>query len=205
MSYPACAAASPPCAAVSHNGTADHPHPQRWRGTWMSIVAKLSKWFRPIPRSTLARKTRRPLTYRPTIEVLEGRTLPAVITPFAVRFSANDTGDIVFAANTVVTARPSVNPPDSITRTATQVANAQGGTGLLLNNNDFIMAHVDVDADATTFNSSRANLNLPPGANVLFAGLYWGGDSNSALRNQVRLATPASGGYVNITGVVVGS
>ena len=38
------------------------------------------------------------------------------------------------------------------------------------------MVHVDVDSDPTTFDSSSAQLNLPQGATVLFAGLYWGGD-----------------------------
>ena len=37
------------------------------------------------------------------------------------------------------------------------------------------MTYVDVDSDATTFNSSRATLDLPAGAQVLAAFLYWGG------------------------------
>jgi uncharacterized repeat protein (TIGR01451 family) len=35
---------------------------------------------------------------------------------------------------------------------------------------------VDVDGDPSTVNSSRAELRLPPGAAVNWAGLYWGGD-----------------------------
>jgi uncharacterized repeat protein (TIGR01451 family) len=35
---------------------------------------------------------------------------------------------------------------------------------------------VDVDSDPSTVNSSRADLLLPPGATVGWAGLYWGGD-----------------------------
>ena len=39
-----------------------------------------------------------------------------------------------------------------------------------------IWYHVDPgDADPATFNSSSAQLDLPAGATVLFAGLYWGG------------------------------
>lgn len=55
------------------------------------------------------------------------------------------------------------------------------------------MVHVDVDGDATTFNSSSADLDLPDGATVLWAGLYWGATSTDAARGQVRLTTPAAG------------
>lgn len=117
------------------------------------------------------------------------------ITPFSPRFSTTDTGEIVFVANTVV--RPDPNDAGA--------ANAQNGIGTRLNNNDFTMVNVDVDGDVTTFNSSRADLNLPSGATVLFAGLYWGADSSSALHTQVRLATPASSAYTALTGVVLGA
>lgn len=152
-------------------------------------------FFRRRPLSPQANRRRR--TVKLSLEVLEGRTLPAVITPFTPRFSTNDTGDIVFAANTVVRADPS-NP---------NAANAQNGvgSGTAINNNGYTMVNVDVDGVASTFNSSRATLNLPAGATVLFAGLYWGAESASASRNQVLLDTPAAGGYVPVTGVVVGS
>src|SRR4051794_18857856 len=93
---------------------------------------------------------------------LEDRMLPAVITAFAPRFSANDNGDILFVANTVLTA-PS---------TDSDAANARNGVGTWVNNNDFSMVYVDVDGNSTTFNSSQATLVLPAGGTVLFAGLY---------------------------------
>lgn len=66
------------------------------------------------------------------------------------------------------------------------------------------MVNVDVDTDASTFNSSRARLNLPVGATVAFAGLYWGGFSTAASRNTVRLVTPSSAGaYTTLTATVV--
>ena len=66
------------------------------------------------------------------------------------------------------------------------------------------MVYVDVDADASTFNSSRATLNVPAGATVAFAGLYWGGFSTVASRNTVRLATPSSAGaYTTVTASIV--
>lgn len=117
------------------------------------------------------------------------------ITPFSPRFSATDTGEIVLVANTVV--QPDPSDPGAI--------DARNGVGTRLNNNNFTMVNVDVDSDVTTFNSSTADLNLPGGATVLFAGLYWGADSNSALRNQVLLATPAAGAYTTITGAVLGA
>ncbi|WP_237722831.1 hypothetical protein [Singulisphaera acidiphila] len=129
------------------------------------------------------------------LEELEGRIAPAVITPFTARFSANDTGDILFAANTLMTA-PASDPG---------AAAAQAGIGTALNNNNFSMVYVDVDSDPTTFNSSRADLHLPVGATVLFAGLYWGADSSSELRTQSLLQTPTSNGYLPIKGALVGA
>jgi len=104
-----------------------------------------------------------------------------VITSFAPRFSANVAGDITFIGNSLETC-PS---------TAVNCANARQGVGSVVNNNDFNMTYIDVDADTTTFNSSRASLNLPAGAQVLFAGLYWGADL-SAGTNGRAAPTPAN-------------
>jgi uncharacterized repeat protein (TIGR01451 family) len=115
---------------------------------------------------------------------------PAHSVAFTRRFQTNDKGDIVFVSNTIMTC-PTSNA---------NCTSAQAGTaGTNNQNNAFSMVYVDVDSDATTFNSSSSNLNLPSGSTVLWAGLYWSGDSNNAARNQVRLATPTSGGYTNIT------
>ncbi|MCC7370482.1 MAG: DUF11 domain-containing protein [Chloroflexi bacterium] len=119
---------------------------------------------------------------------------------FDIRYQTNTTGDVVFVSNTVMTC-----PGPGATCT-----NGRNGTGTSTNNNNFTMTYVDVDSDGTTFNSSRANLSLPAGATILFAGLYWGGDStagnsgaaapDTANRDQVRLATPASANaYTTIT------
>ena len=51
-------------------------------------------------------------------------------------------------------------------------AGAQAGGNV--NNNAFTMERVDIDGDATTFTSSSAELALPAGATILFAGLYYG-------------------------------
>ena len=140
---------------------------------------------------------RRPLA----AERLEPRLPLAVTTPFTVRYQTNDTGDITFAANTLMTAPAS--DPDAV--------NAQNGVGTKVANNEFLMTYVDVDSDPTTFNSSRSDLVMPAGSQVLFAGLYWGARTNgttvnatTALRNTVKFMTPG-GAYQTLTGSVIGT
>jgi uncharacterized repeat protein (TIGR01451 family) len=78
---------------------------------------------------------------------------------------------------------------------------AQNGTG---RNNGTQMTEVDVDADGTTTNSSTATLNLPAGSTVLFAGLYWAGQTGTAsARNSVRLRTPSSASYATISATTI--
>ena len=129
-------------------------------------------------------------------------TEAAVTTPFSVRFTANDTGNTTFAANTLMTA--SASDPAA--------QNAQNGVGTKLNNNDFIMTYVDVDTDPSTFNSSISRLNMPAGAQVLFAGLYWGARTNTTFptgltskRPLVKLKAPDDKAYRDLTGTVVGT
>ncbi|MEM8610761.1 MAG: GEVED domain-containing protein, partial [Cyanobacteria bacterium P01_H01_bin.105] len=76
------------------------------------------------------------------------------------------------------------------------------------NNGSLPMQMLDIDSDGSTFNSSSAQLNLPAGANVRFAALYWGGSlegfgttpaPNLTGFNQVSLQVPGSGSYQTIT------
>lgn len=149
--------------------------------------------------------------------VLLGLSSPAqagVIRNFTSRFSKNDTGDIQIVGNTLVTCSTTTGAAAS---SCTSALNGSG-TGNALNNNNYFMTNLDVDSDSTTFNSSSATFSLPAGATVLWAGLYWGADSsaaaaqttaptvpagsaapNAAQRNIVKFATPATGGYTNIT------
>lgn len=126
---------------------------------------------------------------------LERRILPALITPFASRFSTNTSGDILLVANTLLTA-----PATDAGATA-----AQAGTGTRLNDNDFAMTYVDVDGVASTFNSSQANLSLPSGGSVLFAGLYWGANSASTSRTTALFLTPGASNYTTLAGVSFGA
>jgi hypothetical protein len=125
-----------------------------------------------------------------------GTSAQAADRAFTVRFQTNDSGNIAFAANTIMTCPASA---------ATCAASQAGAPG---DNNDYVMRYVDVDSDATTFDSSSADLTLPAGASVLFAGLYWGGDTSAGTggadapdptaKGSVELAVPG-GAYTTVT------
>jgi uncharacterized repeat protein (TIGR01451 family) len=124
------------------------------------------------------------------IGVLALLVLPAisraqVVRAFTPRYTANLAGDITLIGNTLMTCGGGGS-----------CANGQNGTGGSVNNNDFSMQYVDVDGVGATFNSSEATLTLPPGATVLWAGLYWGGDSNDARRDEAEFAAPGLGSLV---------
>jgi uncharacterized repeat protein (TIGR01451 family) len=144
------------------------------------------------------------------LERLEDRLAPSIVTPFTPRFSANATGDIAIIGNTLETASTVNNSgltPADVTAAQNGVA---GPNGNHVDNNDWNMAYVNVDTTTPgVFNSSTSDLTLPTGATVLFAGLYWGSvtttPAQAAARNIVKFRTPTSGGYVSITGTVLGS
>jgi uncharacterized repeat protein (TIGR01451 family) len=144
------------------------------------------------------------------VAVLGLAALPAVAhaeRAFTPRFQANDTGSIVGVGNTLMTCKTSADDcSDSREHGPTTSSNSK------LNNDNWDMTYVDVDSDDATFNSSRATLNLPSGAQVLFAGLYWGGDSSGRgddappdddALDKVKLKVPGASAYTNITGTVL--
>jgi uncharacterized repeat protein (TIGR01451 family) len=51
---------------------------------------------------------------------------------------------------------------------------------------------VDVDADASTVDSSRADLTVPPGSVLTWAGLYWGGDRGAKCQAAPEASEPAT-------------
>ena len=115
---------------------------------------------------------------------------------FAPRFTLSAAGDILIAANMNI----HCSQAPAAAGSGANCTNAQTLGTLDRTNNLHSMVNVDIDSDPTTFNSSSARLNLPAGATVAFAGLYWGGQSLAASRNTVKLATPLSGGaYTTIT------
>lgn len=121
---------------------------------------------------------------------------------FTPRFSQNVQGEITVAANTLMTC------PETDTR----CPGAQAGTGSTLNNNQFRMGYVDIDGDPSTFNSSSAELTLPLGARVLFAGLYYGAKTsagtggtqapNTSARGTVKFKLPGGSAYQTLTAAV---
>lgn len=126
--------------------------------------------------------------------LLTGLLLPAPVQAdraFSQRFSTNINGDLVLIGNAQLSC-------------TTGVANcAAARAGGAYNNNAFTMTNVDVDSDGTTFNSTSANLNMPAGSTVVFAGLYWSGQSTDVNRSRVLLRTPTSFGYSVINAAVL--
>jgi large repetitive protein len=125
----------------------------------------------------------------------------SALTAATAKFQTNVSGDITLAANHNMTC-----------------------TSGCTTANSGVMAYVDVDGTGTsplaaggtvtTFNSSSADVVVPTGSTVLFAGLFWSGNlasganqggtggSNAptpANMNQVRFRTPALSGYTTIT------
>jgi len=110
-----------------------------------------------------------------------------VVRAFAPRFATNQRGDVTLIGNTLMSCSG-----------GGQCTNGRNGSGGNVNNNNFTMVYVDADTDATTFSASSATLALAPGASVLFAGLYWAGDTNNAARNTCRFRVPG-GTYATIS------
>jgi uncharacterized repeat protein (TIGR01451 family) len=125
----------------------------------------------------------------------------------SARFATNTQGDIAIAANSIESCL------DALTVCA-NVRNAVGGSGDSGNNNNSrTMTWIDADQDPATFDSSSADLTLPAGARVLFAGLYYGGrltkatggsdPPNTAARNTVLFKAPGDAGYRSVTATQV--
>jgi uncharacterized repeat protein (TIGR01451 family) len=141
-----------------------------------------------------------------------------IVRPFTVRYAINTNGDIAMAANTLLTCQPGT------VETQSGVACGDVQNGGVGDDNYFDMNYVNVDGDPATFDSSSANLSVPAGATVLFAGLYWGAAldqgetlpmqcypghprtgapaSNPAAATSALLQTPSSGGYVPVSASV---
>lgn len=138
-------------------------------------------------------------------------TVAQVAVPFTVRYQNNLKGDMTLIANSIVNRQDATNVPNTPYNLL--------GTDSEFNDN-LNMQYIDVDSDATTFNSSSASLTLPNGGcnKIVYAGLYWAatyrfnngystvaGDGDNIRTNdfnQVRLKLPG-GAYQNITGQII--
>lgn len=138
---------------------------------------------------------------------------------FATRNAFQLRGRTTIFGNPVTTCSSTTGPLAGNCATAQQTLVFPGpGTDVALTNNGYWMDYVDIDSDATTFNSSSATYNFPtgnPGFQIVWAGLYWAGDTssgstsngvptgetavNAAQRNQMLLQIPGSSTYQTIT------
>ena len=102
-----------------------------------------------------------------TVVVLPAPPASAVtVTPFTKVFSAQTNGSIAVTGNALLTCQDT----GRFSCANSLAGSGSGSTG----NNSLNMVALDADSDASTSNSSRAGLVLPPGATVMYAGLYWG-------------------------------
>lgn len=101
----------------------------------------------------------------------------AAARPFSIRFTTNTNGNVVQTGNTNMVCNPGV------------------GLGCNIINNNSNMIDFNGDTDPSTFNSSNANLTIPAGSTILWAGLYWGSRSASPYIGEVLFKTPTSFGY----------
>ena len=133
-------------------------------------------------------------------------------------FTANTTGDIVIRGNTLMTcpagskAMSNTGVVGTTTCESVQTAAASGG------NNYFLMSYVDVDSDSSTFNSSSAQVAIPTGATVLYAGLSWAANTgpgslsgtggpwlvgvaapDPSLKTQASFMAPGASSYSTVT------
>lgn len=118
----------------------------------------------------------------------------AVVRPFTTVFSQQTNGSIQITGNTVMTCG-----------TSTACVQAQTGAAAA-SNNSFTMTYLDVDSDATTTRSSSANLTIPTGGRVIYAGLFWGGartagnggTAATGTAENIKFRAPGQAGYTTL-------
>lgn len=124
---------------------------------------------------------------------------------FSKRFDATANGDIKLFGNTSMTCDAALTLDCAAARQGMAVTSQN-------NNNAHAMTYIDIDADSSTFSSSSASLTLPASATLLWAGLYWGGNTDKgtdgalppapANKNQVKLKVPGLPSYQSVTSTV---
>ena len=160
----------------------------------MPGLRRTSRAARPWPR-ILAVLSLVAVSLAVTVVVPAGPADAAVVRPFTRVFSQQTNGAIQITGNTLMTCGA-----------AASCAQAQDGS-VAASNNSFTMGFLDVDADATTTRSSSADLTIPSGARVLYAGLFWGaarvagtnGVASSGPVDTIRFRTPGASDYATLT------
>src|SRR5690554_60945 len=102
----------------------------------------------------------------------------------AQRFSTNANGDVALIGNALLTCDPGSSVCAGL-QTGTASGSNSNRAMVYINIDDANLPATGVDGWTLHCNSSRATLTLPPGSDVVFAGLYWGG------RAESRTGTPA--------------
>lgn len=122
-----------------------------------------------------------------------------VVTPFSARYQGNEQGNVLLIGNTLMCAG-SGSSCNTSQMNSTSANNAQS------------MIFINADSAAPAWpsgknGSSAATLQVPSGAQVLFAGLYWGARANpgDATRNTISVKLPGSNSYQSVTGSVLGT
>jgi uncharacterized repeat protein (TIGR01451 family) len=129
---------------------------------------------------------------------------------FTTRYTTDENGDVQIIGNTLFSCTQAATPsPPATCASSVPVSGTGGGSAANLNDNAYTMKPVNTVGGTTS--SSSADLALPTGASILWAGLYWGADTsqgtggtaaNAALRNQIKFAVPG-GSYQTVTATQV--
>ena len=139
-------------------------------------------------------------TYKILLDAFSGNstyTLNVTLSPtfsgnnyknFSILYSENLRGDIRQIGNTILgrSSNGSTVCPGNTTNNA---------------DNNLITRYWDVDGDSSTVNSSSSNLEIPAGATIKKAYLYWQGrttSTNSAKASQIKFKAPGNN-YVTLT------
>jgi large repetitive protein len=120
----------------------------------------------------------------------------AVVTPFAPDINQAIYGDYILAGNTVMNC-----PAGDSVCIAGQTSNASG-LATTYTNDSFLMRYSDVDSDPSTFNSASVRYKVPPGATILKARLWWGGNTGEAIQLNGQNITACNGSRPNSSAVV---
>ncbi|MEU6825692.1 hypothetical protein ABZ921_34200 [Streptomyces atriruber] len=107
--------------------------------------------------------------------VLTATATPAsaeVIEPFAKRYDESLYGDFKTIGNTVLDCPTS---PAAVAASCKETQQAKGTK----NNNNFIERRIDTAGLTGTFDSSTGEVAIPPGAQVDYARLFWGGNAGT--------------------------
>lgn len=161
---------------------------QRWASSWLAGIA-------------LATAT--------TLGLLAGPAVQAQTRNYSPRYRVQARGRTTIFGNAVTTCSTAPGAQNASNCAAARNATVTPATA----NNQFFIDYIDIDGDGSTFNSSSSTYTFPttnPGFNIVWAGLYWTGDTsaggfggstapNAALRNQMLLQVPGVAGYQTIT------